>query len=73
MSDTPIATNLSQAFYIESKFFSEVAFNLVLMVNIFPKTVDFFLGEVIYLCFRNNSRLGQNLMARGGSNTINIL
>jgi len=73
MSDTTVAPNFNETLDVKVALFSKPTLNLILPVNKLSETVNFLFSKVAHLGVRTDISLGQNLLAQGRTNAINIL
>jgi len=57
MSDTPVAANINETPDVKVNLFSKLSFNLILVVNNLPETVNLFFAKAIRLSIRINTSL----------------
>jgi len=57
MSNTPVAANINETPDVKVNLFSKLSFNLILVVNNLPETVNLFFAKAIRLSIRINTSL----------------
>jgi hypothetical protein len=70
---TAVAADFDKPLDIEINLFSEISLYPVRFIDNFPELIDFNLGKVLYPCIRRDIRLGQDFLAQGRADTVDIL
>lgn len=72
MTQSAIAAKIHQSLDVHRHFATQIAFDLIIMIDVFADTQNFRLGKLIYSLRRFNSYACANLQRIGWTNAIDI-